>query len=476
MDRASLASGLFLAVSLVGAGFTTSAFLRMRRVPWLSFPYFMGAWITGELALHHLAWQALATVLFVALGALDAWPGRLGLGITGLSWVGLVVLHLRARPAGRLLREALAEFAGGAPEEPVRAPHWWRPFRMPRNGVARIQNVPYREPRPGEAKRRHLLDVVLPARPPGPGERRPVLLQVHGGGWVIGNKEQQGQPLMHHLAARGWVCFAQNYRLSPRATFPDHIVDVKHAIAWIREHAEEYGGDPNLVCISGGSAGGHLCALAGLSANDPSFQPGFEEIDTRLAACVPFYGVYDFLDRHGVRGKAAMRPYLERWVLKCSPEERRDLWEHASPLARVHEEAPPFLVIHGTHDSLVYVEEARLFVDALREKSRNPVLYAELPGAQHAFDLFNSPRSAHVLRGVTAFLEGIRERAHGATPAGGPTISPSRLPETRSTPASRTWRAPPCGSGALGVTRPPGDEPAPRRPPRAAAGGRRRRG
>jgi len=119
---------------------------------------------------------------------------------------------------------------------------------------------------------------------------------------------------MRELASRGWVCVASNYRLSPKATMPDHIVDVKRAIAWIREHIEEYGGDPDFVCITGGSAGGHLCSLAALTANDPRFQPGFESVDTSVHACVPFYGVFDFLDRAGDRGPAKMADAIERQV------------------------------------------------------------------------------------------------------------------------------------------------------------------
>ena len=76
----------------------------------------------------------------------------------------------------------------------------------------------------------------------------------------------------------------------------------------------------------------------------------------------------------------------------------------ASPIAKVHAGAPPFFVIHGTHDALAYVEEARHFVEALRGVSANPVLYAELPGAQHAFDTFHSRRSAHAVDAVASFL------------------------------------------------------------------------
>ena len=75
---------------------------------------------------------------------------------------------------------------------------------------------------------------------------------------------------MYHLAARGWVCVAINYRLSPQATWPDHLVDCKRALAWIREHIAEYGGDPDYVVVTGGSAGGHLTAMMGLTAERPA--------------------------------------------------------------------------------------------------------------------------------------------------------------------------------------------------------------
>jgi acetyl esterase/lipase len=217
---------------------------------------------------------------------------------------------------------------------------------------------------------------------------------------------------MTHMAAEhGWVCVAANYRLSPLATFPDHIVDVKRALRWIREHVAEYGGDPSFVCVTGGSAGGHLTALTALSANDPRFQPGFEQVDTRVVAAVPFYGVYDFLDRAGIRGSQSMVPLLSQRVFKVAPQQDPELWSAMNPIDRIGEQAPPFFVIQGTHDTLVFVEEGREFVRALREKSRAPVAYLEMVGAQHAFDVFHSPRSRHAVLAVAAFLEKVRAEA-----------------------------------------------------------------
>jgi acetyl esterase/lipase len=397
------AAWIFLFVSLVGAVLTATAVLRIRRISFLIVPYFFGAWLTGELAVHHVAWQAVSSLAFVALGALDAWPGVLGLVITLASWAVLLAFHQRAGGTGVIFDQALRAGLTDVPDATlVKVPfrRVARPFKMRKHGVERVRNLVY-----GPAGHRHTLDVYRPRDRHGPC---PTLFQIHGGGWTIGQKDQQALPLMYHLARRGWVCVAANYRLSPRATFPDHLVDVKRALAWIKQHGAEYGADPDFVVVTGGSAGGHLAALVALTANDPEYQPGFAEVDTSVQACVPFYGVYDFLDRHGVRGKASMAPFLEKLVMKSSPVTARAAWDKASPIARVHADAPPFLVIHGTHDSLAFVEDARHFVSALRKVSRQPVVYAELPGAQHAFDVFHSTRSAYAVEAVTRFVEGVR--------------------------------------------------------------------
>lgn len=394
-------SWAFLAVSIVGALFTLSAIVRGRRLFVFVVPYFFAGWLTSELALHHIVWQALATLAFVWWGALSHWPGIVGLAVTVVSWFGLLLSQRRSGTAASVFADALRQgFAEEtAPHAVVSVRHFARPFRMRRHEIERIRNLSY-----GEAGKRHLLDVY---RPRSRGQGCPVLLQIHGGGWVIGQKDQQGLPLMHHLASRGWVCVAPNYRLSPKATFPDHLVDVKRAIAWIRKHGAEYDADPDFIVVTGGSAGGHLAALAGLTANDKELQPGFEKVDTSVAACVPFYGIYDFLERHGARGRASMRPFLEKMVMKCSLEENRARWEKASPISLVHADAPPFFVIHGTHDSLAFVEDAQHFVARLREVSRSPVVYAELPGAQHAFETFHSLRGAHAVNAVGSFVERI---------------------------------------------------------------------
>jgi acetyl esterase/lipase len=239
--------------------------------------------------------------------------------------------------------------------------------------------------------------------------RSPVLLQVPGGAWVMGNKRGQAHPLMSHLAERGWICVSINYRLGPRNTWPDHIVDVKQAITWVKTHIAEYGGDPDFIAITGGSAGGHLSALAALTPNDPRFQPGFEDADTRVQAAIPFYGVYD-LTGIDARNHPNLVPLLEKSVIKQTLADDRATFRAASPLAYVSADAPPFFVLHGRNDTFLPVEQARVFVNRLRATSARPVVYAELPIAQHAFDVFGSARAAHAAIAVEQFLAEIYGR------------------------------------------------------------------
>jgi acetyl esterase/lipase len=226
---------------------------------------------------------------------------------------------------------------------------------------------------------------------------------------------------MNQMAAHGWVCVSANYRLSPHATFPEHIIDVKRAMAWIKEHVEEYGGDPDFIVVTGGSAGGHLAALMGLTANDPEFQPGFEDVDTSVQAAIPFYGVYDLLDRDGLRKDGGLGELLETKVMKGSIEEIPELYAKGSPVDRIHSEAPPFCIIHGGCDSLVPVEGARGFAQALASTSASQVVCAEIPGGQHAFEIFHSLRSQAVTDAAERFADWaysayLRRRRAGETP------------------------------------------------------------
>ncbi len=397
---------LFLVVSLVGALFTLNAHLPARASSPLGAASFFPGWLTSELPLHHIAWQLLATFAFAGAGALDDWPGWLGLALALGSWMGMLALLSPALEARGIVSSAAAAASGQAEapslaRQPLRVP--LNPFAFRDSRIQRTGNIAYVT---GGGLRQQL-DVYRLATGV---QEAPVLLQIHGGAWVIGEKRQQGLPLMMELARRGWVCVAINYRLSPRHAWPAHLEDCKHALAWIQRSIQDFGGDPRFVAVTGGSAGGHLSALVALTENDPRYQQGFEGADTRVAACVPFYGVYDWTrdaDRHhGSR----FRQMLGRMVMQAPYEEAPERYREASPIHRIHSDLPPFLVIHGRNDSLAPAAGARDFAQRLQQESKSPVGYAELPGAQHAFDIFHSLRCRDTVSGVADFLEGVHAR------------------------------------------------------------------
>ncbi len=417
-QRAQKAGKAFLAVSALGAAQTLNAwhpFSRRGRASVLAFP---GGLTVSEMPLHTLAWEALATAGFVAAGGLRSRAGRAGLALTAASWAGLVALDRVGAHADEVLEAALVEGLGAdyrsrmaasfAPpaDVPITRRQLVNPLPPLRRRYATSRDITY-----GEFGRRNQLDVWRRADLPADAGA-PVLIQVHGGAWITGSKEQQGAALMAHLAERGWVSVALNYRLSPKGTWPEHIVDVKRAIAWVKDHIAEHGGDPSFVVITGGSAGGHLSSLAALTAGVTEFQPGFEDADTSVQAAVPLYGVYDFTNRDG-SGRSDMEDMLARFVFKSNLADARDVWEQASSMSWVGPDAPPFFLLHGTNDTLVPVEQARSFAAMLRAASTQPVVYAELPRAQHAWDLFSSVRTLHTLRAIDRFLAVVRSE-HGA--------------------------------------------------------------
>ncbi len=402
----------FLRRQLVTAALTANA---IRPLPGYNaaIPSFFAGWLTSELTPHLMAVTAADTAAHAVRrdrGSHGRRRRRAGLLLAAANLAGQAFLVDQARRVRTNAEDALVEGLGvdyveqlDAKPTPAELATPWRrlvnPFRMRTTDVVVEKNIPYAP----EHGKRGLLDVYRPAG--ATVESAPVLLQVHGGAWTIGNKDQQGIPLMQHLAAKGWVCVAINYRLAPRGPFPAQIVDVKRAIAWVREHIADYGGDPSYLAITGGSAGGHLAALAAVTANDPDYQPGFEDADTSVAVAVPHYGVYDFAGSTGLRSAEQMRDrFLAPRVVRRRWAEAPEVFEAGTPLLRVGKDAPDFFVLHGALDSLVSVEQARLFVARLREVSGATVTYAELPGAQHAFDVFPSIRSAHVVRAIDRYL------------------------------------------------------------------------
>jgi acetyl esterase/lipase len=385
-------AGTALAAVTGATGIAASVF--GRTAPWRVYPWYLAGLVPGlvstELSGPAAAAQAAATGLALRLGAGRSTLGRLGLVAGAGAAVSLAGLHRAGQDASGVLDRAL-ETVAPYTETPVTT-----------LGPVITRDVRYHDEAPAQ-----LLDIwQRPDRP----SNCPVMIQVHGGSWTGGSKATQGLHLMRHLTARGWICVSIDYRLGPDHRWPAQIVDVKRAIAWVREHIAEYGGDPSFIAVTGGSAGGHLAGLAAVSGNDPAFQPGFEDADTSVQAGAPVYGVYDLtaLNDDG-------RPRLRRWVraklFTADFEDDPATWRAASPTHRVDEHAPPLLIVHGDRDEIVTVNQARGFARRAAAVSGHGVHYAELPYAHHAFDLVRSARTMATVRAVTRFFDAVRSSA-----------------------------------------------------------------
>jgi len=348
---------------------------------------FLFGHLVNEVPFLTFFWLVVATALAAAQGQLATPVGVVGAGLAVATTIGLSVVvrrGLRARPAldaalATGLGPAVAPTGGGR----LSARCWLRVVVWPfpwwfRPGIARSSGIAY-----GPGGRHHRLDVYRSRRRPPTGS---ILIHLHGGGFRTGSRRLEGRPLINRLARHGWVCISADYRIGRDVAFPDQLVDVKGVIAWAKAHAADFGADPTMVVLAGSSAGGHLAATAALTPDQPRFQPGFEAADTTVLAAIGLYGYYG--------------P-----IVTAGPP--------SSPHDHITAEAPPIAVIHGDRDTLVIVEDARAFAHDLRDRSQEPVVYAELPGAQHGFDVFHSIRFEAVIDAVETFTTAITVDRHG---------------------------------------------------------------
>ena len=353
--------------------------------PWWAQPLWLPAMLTSELLPIRFALSAALAATFVSFGALDHFVGATGAVLLGLGWLGYLLLAARARRAPRSAALALRI----PPPQPIALPLQRRatryPFSVPPD-VDRVDDIEYAEG--------CTLDLYRSTSSTG----NRVLMQIHGGGWTGGDKRQQARPLIHHLANRGWTVVSISYPLSREEGLEARMTAVHQAITWVRRGAGSYDVDPEFIALTGGSAGGHLASLAALqsSRNGGGVQ-----------ACIPVYGVYDFINRNKTRDDW---PVIPKILMGAQPTDAPERYAAASPLDQVHQNAPPFLVIHGTHDSLVPPAEARQFASALEAVSSSEVTLFEVPGATHSFDIVPSPRTRTVVSAIESFLDRVSGR------------------------------------------------------------------
>ena len=221
------------------------------RRPWAlgGFSFYLGPFV-NELPFLAFFWLLMETLLAINEGDLHTAGGRFALGIAFLVTVGLGVVVRRGLQAGPAIERALAEGLGWEWRTQVSAkPSAQVRHRLPlsrivlgslfvrRHDVERLANISY-----GGAGKKNLLDIYRHRSHPSGG---PVMIHLHGGRFTSGRKDHQARPLLYRLASQGWICISANYRLSPAAQWPDHLVDVKRIIAWVREHGRRVRRRPN---------------------------------------------------------------------------------------------------------------------------------------------------------------------------------------------------------------------------------------
>jgi acetyl esterase/lipase len=234
---------------------------------------------------------------------------------------------------------------------------------------------------------RQKLDLYVPAHPSGP-----LLVWIHGGGWREGTKS--GPPGLA-LVAKGFTVASVEYRFSQDAIFPAQIEDCKAAIRWLRAHAAEYGYDPQRIGAWGASAGGHLVALLGVTGQVKDFDVG-ENLDQSSAVqCViDWFGPADFPAYDPNLAEPSIRrenPDSVLAKLLGGPiSQKLDLAKRASPVTWVTKDAAPMLIMQGTKDPLVPLEQSQRLYDKLKAAGADATLEV-IEGAGHGGPEFTSP-------------------------------------------------------------------------------------
>ena len=223
----------------------------------------------------------------------------------------------------------------------------------------------------------------------------PLVVWIHGGGWVSGDKNDC--PILNlGYCQNGYAAASIGYRLSPVAPFPAQIEDCKAAIRWLRANAKKYKIDPDRIGVIGGSAGGHLVCMLGVTGKNRVFDVG-ENLDQSSAvqAVCNLFGPTDLpngldgLDPNTDLTKALIDMYTK--LLGGPMEDKMELAKSASPITYVDENAPPFLHAHGTVDLLVPVEQAEKLHDKLRQMGVSSRLFL-IPRAGHGDRGFFTPQ------------------------------------------------------------------------------------
>jgi acetyl esterase/lipase len=217
-----------------------------------------------------------------------------------------------------------------------------------------------------------VLDIVQPAAPAL--KNRPGVIVIHGGGWIQGDKESVIDKYCVPFVQHGMVVANVEYRLAKAATAPAAVNDVLKAVQWFRDRAAGYKVDPNQIVVMGGSAGGHLALMVGMTPPSADLGPTI-----KIAAVIDFFGITDVGDQ--LEG-----PHLREYAVTWIPEQsgRMDLARRLSPMTYARKGLPPILSVHGDADQTVPYEHSVRLINALKSAGDDAELIT-VPGGQHGF-------------------------------------------------------------------------------------------
>ena len=278
----------------------------------------------------------------------------------------------------------------------------------------RYQDIPYARLSFSQA-----LDIYLPDAGEGPF---PVILSIHGGAFMGCDKsDMQVLPMLAGLA-RGYAVVALNYRLSWEAAFPALVHDVKAAVRWVRANAHWFYLDPHHIAAWGGSAGGYLSAMLGVSAGIPELEDlslGNSDQPCHVQAVVDWYGPTNFLKMDEQLTASGLAPLPgtehsgenspESWLLGAKLADVPGLVKAANPETYIRQNAAPFLIQHGTADPVVPVQQSIGLAENLKRICGEDRVILELfDGFEHADRRFDSPVNVtRVLDFLDQHLKGI---------------------------------------------------------------------
>lgn len=211
------------------------------------------------------------------------------------------------------------------------------------------------------------------------GEPRPLLVWIHGGAFMTGDKAEN-HAIWADLMKAGYSVATINYRLSGDAKWPAQITDCKAAIRFLRAHAKDYNLAPGRIAVWGSSAGGHLAALVGTSGGAKKFDVG-EHLDhsSAVSCSVDMFGPIDFEKMPQFTSPTS--PEAKMWGRSTS--EALDLAREASPISYLTQDTPPILILHGDADNVIHISQSQLFHDAM-QKAHTPGDFITLPSVGHS--------------------------------------------------------------------------------------------